>query len=303
MTESSRPRRGALSPVVDEGIADVRQRARRCLAEAEAVLRAIDADYAPPPWDPWLIAQALGIRCIEVDVTQAVGPNFPPAMICLRGGEPVILYRRQKDEARTRFSLFHEIAHTLFPGFGRGSLPEGAGSPLFEPEGQLERLCDAAALEMLLPEEPFRDDLQEGGFGAHHVDALCRRYGAGVEAVALRMVDSDAAPACAVALVEPQRPSRWRARQQPGGMPDATIRYAAYSSRCRQQGWFVARGLHLGRDSSLRVAARSGKLTEGRERLALLNGDAHAFDIEALPLTDRPKHRGQRALLAFLYPE
>ena len=66
-------------------------------------------------------------------------------MICIRAGEPVTLYRRQKDESRTRFSLFHEIAHTLFPGFGSGPLPgPGPGSPLLEPEG---RLCAAAALE------------------------------------------------------------------------------------------------------------------------------------------------------------
>ena len=121
----------------DAGIVDVRQRARQRLAEAEGVLRAIDPSWAPPPYDPWLIAQALGIRCIEVQQE-----SFRGAMICVRAGEPVILYRRQKDEARTRFSLFHEIAHTLFPGFGSGPLPPGPGSPVLEPDDRSCRFCD-----------------------------------------------------------------------------------------------------------------------------------------------------------------
>ncbi|HJP32092.1 MAG TPA: ImmA/IrrE family metallo-endopeptidase [Candidatus Latescibacteria bacterium] len=305
MPDKSTGRRVTPAPVpADEGIRDVRLRARKLLAEAEGVLRAIDPTWAPPPYDPWLIAQALGIRCIEVQQE-----SFRGAMICVRAGAPVILYRRQKDEARTRFSLFHEIAHTLFPGFGSGPLPPGPGSPLLEPEGRLERLCDAAALEMLIPEDHFRADLSRDGFGGDRVAELCRRYHAGMEAVALRMVDSEEAPACAVALVEQDRPSRWRRRQQqpvwpPGAsVPDFAISYAAYSARCREQGWFLARQLALPKTSCLRSAARSGKPAGGRESLALLSGDLHNFRIEALPLTDRPRRKGRSAVLAFCYPE
>lgn len=291
-------RRTHQGDVVDGGLIDVRQRARERLAEADAVLRAIDPQWSPPPYDPWLVAQALGIRCVEVDQ-----PSFQGAMICLRAGEPVILYRRQKDDARTRFSLFHEIAHTLFPGFGHEPLPPGPGSPLLEPEGRLERLCDAAALEMMIPEDHFRADLEHHGFGAEQVPPLCARYAAGIEAVALRMVDSQLAPACAVALIEHERPTRWRSRQQQGAPADAVITYAAYSTRCRQQGWFLQRHLFLPKTSCLRSAARSGKTGSGHEQLALLSGDTHHFRVEALPLTDRPRRKGRRAVLAFVYPE
>ena len=186
-------------------------------------------------------------------------------MICIRAGEPVILYRRQKDESRTRFSLFHEIAHTLFPGFGSGPLPEpGPGSPLLEREGRLERLCDAAALE----------------------------------AVALRMIDIDTAPACAVTVIEHERPTRWRRRQQQAAnsqvaVPDFAIRYAAYSARSREQGWFLTRQLQLPKSSCLQSAARSGKPAAGHESLALLNGDLHRFRIEALPLRSTPSQGPQ----------
>lgn len=288
----------AIPVAPDGGLADVRLRARRRLAEAEEVLQAIDPTWAPPPYDPWLIAQALGIRCIEVRQE-----SFHGAMICVRAGEPVILYRRQKEDVRTRFSLFHEIAHTLFPGFGTGPLPPGPGSPLLEPEGRLERLCDAAALEMLIPEDHFRADLARGGFGGDRVAGLCQRYQAGIESVALRMVDSDQAPACAVALVEHERPNRWRRRQQNGEAPDFAITYATYSTRCREQGWFLARRLDLSKTSCLRQAARSGKPSTGRERLGLLTGELHHFRTEAIPLKDRPRRKGRSAVLAFLYPE
>ncbi|MFP6646400.1 MAG: ImmA/IrrE family metallo-endopeptidase [Candidatus Latescibacterota bacterium] len=273
--------------VVDEGIADVRLRARQRLAEA--VLRAIDPSWAPPPYDPWLIAQALGIRCIEVRQE-----SFRGAMICVRAGELVILYRRQKDEARTRFSLFHEIAHTLFPGFGRGPLPPGPGSPLLEPEGRLERLCDAAALEMMIPEDHFRADLARDGFGGARVDELCRCYQAGIEAVALRMVDSDDAPACAVALVEHERP-----RQQGGRRP--RLRHQL----CRVLRALSRAGLVPGASAGVAedlVSALNGTQRQGRQRPrtagSALRRPAH-LPHRGVPLTDRPRRKGRSAVLAF----
>ena len=41
----------------------VRALARQRLAEADEILSAIDARWSPPPYDPLLVAQALGIRC------------------------------------------------------------------------------------------------------------------------------------------------------------------------------------------------------------------------------------------------
>ena len=80
------------------------------------------------------------------------------------------------------------------------------------------------------------------------------------------------------------------------------ITYAAYSQPCRQQGWYLHRSLQLTRDSCLRSASRSGKPAEGRESLVLLSGETHTFRVEALPLTDRPRQRGRRSVLAFCYP-
>lgn len=282
--------------VDDDAVNDVRRRARACLAEADSLLRSVDPAWSPPPYDPLLVAQALGIRCLEV-----ADESFQAAMICVRDGQPVILYRRHRDLVKTRFSLFHEIAHTLFPEGRRAQLGPGPGSPLLEPEGRLERLCDAAALEMMLPSDHFDADLEQGRFGADRVPDLCARYGAGLESVALRMVDRPAAPACAVVLVEHDRPTRWRQRQEGGTAPDFAVTYAAYSRRARERACFLARRLGLPRDSALRTAARRGKGAAGTERLPLLTGDSRSFRVEALPLTDRPRRKGHSAVLAFIY--
>lgn len=281
----------------DDVTADVRRRARACLQEADALLSRVDPSWSPPPYDPVLVAQALGIRCVEVRDN-----SFQGALICVRDGQPVILYRPHRDPCRTRFSLFHEIGHTLFPEGTRHRLGPGPGSPLLEPEGRLERLCDAAALEMLLPRDHFDADLDAGGFGAARLAQLGDRYGAGVESVALRMVDAPMAPPCAVVLVEHGRPTRWRRRQAGGQPADFAVTYAAYSSLFRETGRFLARGLDLRRSSHLRAAARSGKPETGTERLPLLTGDAHPFHVEALPLDDRPRRKGFSDVLAFVYP-
>ena len=205
----------------------VRSLARDKLAEADAALGQIDENWSPPPYDPILVAQALGIRCEVVDF-----PWLDDAMICFKDDVPTILYRRHRSRVRTCFNIFHEVAHTLFPDFQRNSLYQRSARPrLFEPEGQLEFLCDLAATEFLMPMDRFRTDLVDEGFSADRVASLCERYDASVEAVCLRMVESNVEE-CSLALVE-HRQDQARRRRDRGGR-DAMDMRVVYSvpSRC-----------------------------------------------------------------------
>jgi hypothetical protein len=195
----------------------VRQRARQRLAEAEGVLRAIGPSWALPPYDPWLIAQALGIRCIEVQQE-----SFRGAMICVRAGDPSSCIAARKTRRAPDFRYFTRSHTHSFLVLAVDPCPRALAHP-----------CSS--------------------------------------------------PTTAVA--------------------DFSISYAAYSARCREQGWFPARQLTLPKSSCLRSVARSGKAATGRQQLALLSGDPHTFRIEALPLTDRPRRKGRRAVLAFIYPD
>ncbi len=282
-------REGSGRPVEDV----VRSLASQKRQEADEILRQIDPNWAPPPYDPFLMAQALGIRCKAVDA-----PWLTDAMIFVQEGEPTILYRPDRSAVRTRSNIFHEIAHTLFPDYQHSPAYRNSGRPrLFEPEGQLERLCDIAAAEFLMPMHLFEKDLQRVGFGTEAVASLCRRYGASLEAVCLRMVESDGA-CCALALLE-----HWRGqRKKKADGHQVRLSYAVRTPRFRQVGAYLPPCLVLGNRSCIHLASRSKKVVCGEERIELGNGHSQTFRIEALPLASRPRRRGRTPVLAFFYP-
>ena len=283
----------------------VRNLARDKLAEAEKLLQAIDEDWAPPPYDPFLVAQALGIRCIPVDK-----PELEDAMIFVQEGTSTILFRPERTRVRTRFNIFHEIAHTLFPDYQSNSLYRRARRPrLFEPEGQLEYLCDVAAAEFLMPIDLFCRDLDQRGFGAAQVAALCRRYEASMEAVCLRMVEANVR-SCALALFEYKSPPKKRRRKDLDLLPDVQVTpqrsvrvsYAVPSKRFKERGFSVPSHLPLGSRSCIHRASRSKKAAQGEERLDLGRGCTEAFLVEALPMNARRRRHGRTPVLAFFYP-
>ncbi len=271
----------------------VRGLAQQKLREADEILSAIDPDWAPPPYDPFLLAQALGMRCKEVDA-----PWLTDAMIFVQDGVPTILYRSARSLVRTRSNIFHEIAHTLFPDYQYHPAYRSAGRPrLFEPEGQLEHLCDIAAAEFLMPMQFFERDLTRIGFASSSVQQLCSRYGASMEAVCLRMIESDGA-CCTLAPLEDWRNER---KKRSDGY-QVRVSYAAATARFRQAGAYLPPCLVLGNRSCIHLASRSKKATSGEECIELGGGQRQLFRIEALPLASRPRRRGRTPVLAFFYP-
>ena len=265
--------------------------ARQKLAEASEILREIDERWSPPPFDPFLVAQALGIRCQEMDA-----PWVEDAMIFVQDGQPTILYRPERSQTRTRSNIFHEIAHTLFPDYQYNDLYRSTSRPrLFEPEGQLEYLCDIAAAEFMMPMDLFRADLQQKELGAQQVPALCARYGASMEAVCLRMVEADM-DCFTLGLLEQRREDRRR------GRGSVRVVYATPTRRFRQQRLFFPPFLQLEGRSCVLQAARSKKMAVGEEEIDLGRGQSRIFRIEALPLTSRRRRHGRTPVLAFFYP-
>jgi len=269
----------------------VRDLARQKLAEADELLREIDEHWSPPPYDPFLVAQALGIRCQAVDA-----PWVEDAMIFVQDGQPTILYRPERSGVRIRYNIFHEIAHTLFPDYLYSDFYRSTSRPrLFEPEGQLECLCDLAAAEFLMPMDLFRADLRKRGCGADRIPGLCARYGASVEAVCLRVVEANV-ESCCLALLEQRREGRRR------GQRCVRVVYATPTERFRQQGLFFPPFLELDGRSCVLQAARSKKMASGEEEVDLGREQRQRFRIEAIPLTARRRRHGRAPVLAFFHP-
>lgn len=208
----------------------------------------------------------------------------------------------ERSKVRPRFSVFHEIAHTLFPGFENHILHRDPGrSAPFDSEAQLESLCDLAASEMLLPQEPFTRDV-EGKFSVRRIPSLSRRYGASMEAVSLRMVQLTDEPCLILKLTYRRKRKKPRTRKiVPEGVPDAQkntrVSYSARSEALRNA--TVSKYLAVPPDSCIHLAAWGGKVTQGEEPLDLGSG-TRTYRVEVLPLrgSSRQPYRPVIALLS-----
>jgi O-acetyl-ADP-ribose deacetylase (regulator of RNase III) len=109
----------------------------------ELVLRARDAGWQGPPFNPVVIADLLKIPVeANADVADA-------RAVATDGGVKIEFNPTQARE-RVRFSIAHEIAHTLFPDV-REKVRHRARPAEGGDEWQLEMLCNIAAAEFILP--------------------------------------------------------------------------------------------------------------------------------------------------------
>lgn len=182
----------------------IRERAKEVLAYARSM------GWSGPPFDPRILASCLGIRVR----TEILRPERDAYIYPFSASELEIVYDPTRPLGRQNFSISHEVSHTLFPdGYemvrNRSRAREG-----FDPDRELEYLCDVAAAELLLPEAEFRSDVERYGFGLDAVGILRERYQASREAVIRRMVQLDRGQSAAVFLEERLKPSEIAGRKQ-----------------------------------------------------------------------------------------
>src|SRR4051812_37269829 len=73
------------------------------------VLEAIEEGWTGPPFDPFALAKYLNIAVVpRDDINDARTMPLP-------GGRLQVEYNPHKPPLRVRFSVAHELAHTLFP--------------------------------------------------------------------------------------------------------------------------------------------------------------------------------------------
>jgi hypothetical protein len=158
----------------------------RLLAEAEA----------EPPIPVERLASLRGIATIEQREQPWAGILEP------RGNNLVVGVRASDGYERQRFTVCHEAAHTFFPGFAERSQfrCDGKRSPL-------EKRCDLAATELLLPRRFFVEDLAGASFNLDTVEKLSVAYEASVEATALRLAELWKEPCALLVFRERHKPA------------------------------------------------------------------------------------------------
>jgi O-acetyl-ADP-ribose deacetylase (regulator of RNase III) len=109
------------------------------------VVEAIDKGWSGPPFDPIALADLLNLRVVgSSDIRDA-------RIVPLDQNVLQIEFNPNRPPARVRYSVAHEIAHTLFPDCGELVRNRAAREEMVGDEWQLETLCNIAAAEFLMP--------------------------------------------------------------------------------------------------------------------------------------------------------
>lgn len=111
----------------------------------ETVLNAMDKGWAGPPFDPIALCGILGIPVSpRADIRDARTVPQGDSGICIE-------YNPTRPRGRLRYSIAHEIAHTLFPDCAEQIRNRSAHHEMKGDDWQLEMLCNVGAAEFLMP--------------------------------------------------------------------------------------------------------------------------------------------------------
>jgi len=174
----------------DDPEAAIRSRARALIDELRSAFA-----WEGPPFDLAALASYQGFQVTSVDGLS------PGQDACIMPGQ--IALNIQKPRRRQRYSLAHEIVHTLFPDYKEQLRKAGAlyreesttRSALLDPsEEELEELCQIGAAELLLPRFAFEPELHRHGVSLATIIKLSENFDASLEATARRVVELNTDP-------------------------------------------------------------------------------------------------------------
>src|SRR3989442_2556111 len=156
-------------------------------AARAVVLGAVEAGWSGPPFDPFQLANHLGIPVMpREDVADA-------SVVRSAVTSASIEFHPSNPRSGRRFSVAHELAHTLFQDHAQEVRMRG------QPRGddwQLELLCNVAAAEFLMP-IGTGDELKDEAVDVENLARLRKQFDVSTEAIFLRIVKLTDKP-CAV---------------------------------------------------------------------------------------------------------
>lgn len=186
-------------------------------------LGAMSNGWEGPPFDPVGLAETLNIPLRPRE-------DIADARLIPVGERRFLLeYNPARPPARVRYSIAHEIAHTLFPDCGEQIRNRSRRGEQSGDEWQLEALCNIAAAELLMPVGSL-SSLDVHPLTIDHVLELRKKFDVSTEAVLRRIADvtshrclifasskREAAPGAGRFQIDYSFPSRtWRIRPRGG---------------------------------------------------------------------------------------
>jgi len=156
--------------------------------------------HGRPPFLSEEYAPLLGIKRIE----KADLGEVSAILIKLRDGD-VIRVNQNHNPARQNFSCAHEIGHALLSELNLELCVEEAEFRTFNSQAQAmavtrtrERLCDAAATELLMPEIVFKKYLLGLGASISSIESLANIFRVSIRAAAIRIAELSTEPCIAL---------------------------------------------------------------------------------------------------------
>lgn len=279
-----------------DATAAVRSKARTVVEQYQQVLG------EEPPFNMLAMASFRGLRLSNDDPRYSADSEIAPEA----DGRVVLRINKQMPASRQRFSIGHEIGHTLFPDYHlavqcRRTTARGE----VDSDDVIESLCDVAASEFLFPLAWFSSRITDLKLSADAIAALANDCQASRDATVRRLVELSDEPLAAIYFSWKLKPTELREVQQARRQRSlsAALRHRLPAPKMRvdyaitNQGFDRVCPHHIPKDKSIaddgpiHAASRSQTAQSGRSRLDLgpLNG---SFDVFALPLYTDEKSLG-----------
>lgn len=247
-----------------------------------------------PPFNMKALASLRGLRWSDDDPRFSADSEIAPE----GDGRVVLRINKARPLSRQRFSIGHEIGHTLFPDYQLAvRCRKAINRSWADSDDLLETLCDIAASELLFPTPWFNNRLSSLTLSAASIAQLAGDYQASRDATVRRLVELWEEPLAAVFFswklkpTEAKNESRHRnqkelfpdvERIQPAPMlrVDYPIVNDGFRRTCTDH---IPKDKSVPCDGPIYSASTTQSLVDGRCHLDL-GTTKGTFDVSALPI-------------------
>jgi Zn-dependent peptidase ImmA (M78 family) len=217
---------------------------------------------------------------------------------------------RDRPRTRQRFSVGHEIGHTLFPGYEtKVHCRKRLNRDWADKTDLVETLCDMAASEFLFPGPWFDDDVASMQGTSSEIVALAQKYKASPDATVRRFVELRDHPHAVIFFRWKLKPTERRAADaknqrylfgtEPGSRPQRKLRveYSIANQAFDGLGFHIPSDKSVDDNSVISQASAQSACLDAKEKLDL--GPLHGrFHVRVLPLFTADKDFGPNGELS-----
>lgn len=178
----------------EDAISAIISRARRL------VLDAMEQGWSGPPYNPFTLAEMTGKKVLPTEEVLDARTHSDSER------RYTIEFNPERPAARIRYSIAHELGHTLFPDCAAAIRNRATHQEMRGDDWQLEFLCNMAAAEILMPFGTLQEALSTRPSVGSVLD-LRRKYLVSCEAVINRLIRLTPYPCTAfLARRDPTKP-------------------------------------------------------------------------------------------------